>query len=173
MNDLTETVTYERICGTVASLLFLFARIENETRDIIALARGADSLAGLHGARGTLRVWWDLLRADREARPYEALLADQLWAQIQEPLEVRNGICHGLMGAFSSRGDEPATLTWRMYGGTNSKTYDELQAMFAWLSKIPQAMSMISHAVGARDVAELRSLPDRDFWTKEFGIEFD
>ncbi len=34
---MTDAVTCERICGTVASLLFLFARIENEAREIIGL----------------------------------------------------------------------------------------------------------------------------------------
>lgn len=52
-------------------------------------------------------------------------------------------------------------------------TYDELQQMFAWLSKVPLAMSMISQAQSAKDPSKLRPLPDEDFWANEFGIMLD
>lgn len=170
---MTDAVTCERICGTVASLLFLFARIENEAREIIGRVGGPESLSKVIGARGTLQVWKKLLLQDREVRPEEALLAERLWTQMQESLDVRNGICHGLIGASAERGGAPATLSWRVEDSIMSRTYDELQEMFAWLSRIPQAMAMISHAVCAADPSKLRPLPKRDFWESEFGIEFD
>ncbi len=58
---MTETESHERICGTVASLLFLFARIENEAREIISRAGVTESLTGVFGARGTLVCWKKLL----------------------------------------------------------------------------------------------------------------
>jgi hypothetical protein len=64
-------------------------------------------------------------------------------------------------------------LSWRVDGGIASMTYEELQTMFAWLSKVPQAMAMISHAVGGTDPSKLSSFPKRDFWENEFGIEFN
>lgn len=166
-----ETVSYERICGTVASLLLLFHRIESEAHEIIAKAPSATALPKVHGARGILMSWKNLLLAD-QTRPDEALLAERIWAQIQRPLDVRNGICHGLIGASAERDDSPATLTWRFKGGTRSMNYDELQKMFAWLSKIPQAMGMISHGLCDQGEARGRKLPERDFWISEFGIEF-
>ena len=170
---MTEAVTYERICGTVASLLFLFASIENEAREVVCKAGSSKDLTKVFGARGVLLVWKTLLQKDREARPEEALLAERLWAQIQEPLNVRNGICHGLIGASAEWREVPATLCWRGKDGTISLTYDELQDMFAWLSRIPQAMAMVSHAVCAKDATKLRPFPKRDFWESEFGIQFD
>jgi len=34
-------------------------------------------------------------------------------------------------------------------------------------------MDMISHAACATDTSKLRSLPGRDFWESEFGIQFE
>ncbi|MFN3993580.1 MAG: hypothetical protein ACK4IU_11805 [Tabrizicola flagellatus] len=167
------TVSYERICGTVASLLLLFARIENEAREIIEKAGRTDRLKKVRGARGALREWRDSILEKQESRPYEAQLADALWGQAQGPLDVRNGVCHGLCGATASLGDTEANLTWWVHGGTQSMTYSELQEVFAWLSKIPQAMPMISHAACVQDASKLRPLPALDFWATEFGIKFD
>lgn len=173
MSDVSEPITYERICGTVASLLLLFARIENEAREIIEKAGASDRLKSVRGARGSLREWRALILAEQGSRPYEAQLADALWGQIQGPLDIRNGVCHGLVGASASRGDIQATLTWRVQARTKSMTFCELQEMFAWLSKIPQAMSMISHAACTKDASKLRQLPEPDFWAAEFGIKFN
>lgn len=159
--------------GTVASLLFLFARIEGEARAIIAKVKGPECMSNVLGARATLLTWKDLILQDRERRPEEALLAEQLWAQMQGPIDVRNGICHGLVGASGEWDDNPGVLHWRAKDGAKSMTYAELQEMFAWLSKIPQALSMISHAVLTKDASTLRPLPERDFLASEFGICFD
>ena len=47
---MTDAVTCERICGTVASLLFLFARIENDAGEIIGRVGGPESLTKVIGA---------------------------------------------------------------------------------------------------------------------------
>lgn len=167
-----EPVNYERICGTVASLLLLFARIEAEASEIISKGQGTSGLPKIRGAGGFLRAWKKVLVADA-TRPEEALLAERIWAQIQEPLDVRNGICHGLIGVAAESGDTPAMLTWSVKESTKSITYDELQELFAWLSRILQAMAMISHAVGGVDQSKLRPLPKRDFWECDFAIKFD
>lgn len=169
---MTETVNYERICGTVASLLLLFSRIEDEARELIERADGSDRLKSIRGARGALREWRSTILAQQETRPFEAQLADALWEQIQGPLDIRNGVCHGLCGVSAGRGDTEATLSWRVQGRTKSTTYSELQEMFAWLSKVPQAMAMISHAVGCVNSTRLRPFPKREFWESEYGIEF-
>ena len=157
----------------MASLLFLFANIENQAREIIDKAGATESLTNVFGVRRALQVWKNLLFKDREKRPEEALLAERLWSWIQEPLNVRNGICHGLAGASAEREDEPATLSWRDREGVRSRTFEKLQEMFVWLSKLPLAMDMISHAVGAKDPSKLRPFPMRDFWESEFGFLFD
>lgn len=170
MSSDTKGVSYEQMKGTVASLLFLFAEIESEVREIILMARGEDGLIGVHGAGGALNAWRNLLLTAEATRPHEARLAERLWTQLQNPLAVRNGVCHGLIGASGSRGDAPATLSWRGKDGTCSRSYDELQEMFAWLSRVPWAISMISHAVLEKDPGKLRPLPHREFWASEFGI---
>jgi hypothetical protein len=169
----TETVSYERIKGTVASLLFLFAEIEGEARRILSRAEQTKRQGRTFGAGVVLRDWKNLLESQRTSRPYEAMLASRLWEQIQVPLKVRNGVCHGLVGASGERDGTPATLQWRDDDGIRTMTYDELQQMFAWLSKVPLAMSMISQAQSAKDPSKLRPLPDEDFWANEFGIMLD
>lgn len=170
MSSDAESVSYEEIKGTVASLLFLFAEIEREVRAIILKARGEDGLIGVHGAGGALNAWRNLLLTAEATRPHEARLAERLWTQLQDPLAVRNGVCHGLIGASASRGGASATLTWRGKVDTCTRTYDELQEMFAWLSRLPRAISMISHVVLEKDPGKLRPLPHREFWASEFGI---
>jgi hypothetical protein len=168
-----ETVSYDRIKGTVASLLFLFAGIENEARQILASANQAKGLAKLHGAGAILKAWKNLLEVQRITRPEEAKLAACLWGMIQGPLAVRNGVCHGLIGASSEHDGAPATLNWRGKCGVESMTYDELQEMFAWLSRVPQAMAMASHAVLSKDPSTLQPFPKREFWESEFRIKYD
>jgi len=100
------------------------------------------------------------------------MLASRLRAQLQGPLEIRNGVCHGLDGISSAHDGKPATLSWEINGTRNSITWDELQTMFQWLSKIPGAISMISRAAGGKDPAKTeRQLPDRRWWMAEYGID--
>lgn len=168
---MSEVIGYERIKGTVASLLFLFAEIEGEARRILSRAELTERKAKMHGAGAVLNAWKDLLQTDGTSRAYEASLALRLWEQMQGPLDVRNGICHGLIGASAERNGSAATLCWRVDGDVRSMTYDELQGMFAWLSKVPHAIGMISHAVGVDDPSKLRPLPTPDFWESEFGLK--
>jgi hypothetical protein len=80
----TESVSYERICGTVASLLLLFARIENEAREIIARGGRGDSLSKIIGAGGSLQVWKAIILEDGTARGEEALLAEACGASCNQ-----------------------------------------------------------------------------------------
>lgn len=163
-------ISWDQINGVPASLLRLWVGIEAEAQRIIGVANGAE--AGYeHGARALLRRWNYLLQATADQRPWEAELARRLHAQLQPAIDLRNGICHGLAGTHAETADAPPVIRWRLKGRACEATWDEIQAHFAWLSKVAGAMGMISHAI--ERPASGQSLPGRDWWVVEYGLHLD
>lgn len=101
-----------------------------------------------------------------------ALLASRLRERLQYPLDVRNGVCHGMIGLAAGHGGRSATVTWELNGVIRSISRDELKATLRWLSKVPDAISTISNlpveGLGSRmtDTAE-----NRTWWLAEYGLE--
>ncbi|MCU0829514.1 MAG: hypothetical protein MUE52_19550 [Tabrizicola sp.] len=139
-----ETVTYERMKGAIGSLLLLWATIETAARIETDRGGGQALTKNARGAGAVLAAWVRMIQSKVQDNSAAARLALNLHAQLLEPLEVRNGVCHGLDGISASWGDEPATITWRAKGKCEIRTWEELQVMFAFLSKIPRAIGLIS-----------------------------
>lgn len=167
-----EAVTFAQIKGSVASLLLVWAQIERTARDEVARAHGGAVPKSAHGLVAVLNAWEARMTEDRLARPYQAALASRLRALLQRPLEIRNGVCHGLVGIVSSCPGKPATLSWDMNGNGQTVTWDEMQEVLRLLSRLPRAFSVISHAAAEPAPGRAASLlPDRDWWAVEFGID--
>jgi hypothetical protein len=168
---MTTDVTYEQVSGSLGSLLLLWAAIEQQARKEVAGLHNGCLPKSAHGIAAVLNAWETAVVAAASIGSLRALLASTLKAQLKEPLSVRNGICHGLNGISSAYDGKQAGLSWETDGVKRSIAWDELQATFSWLSKIPSAISMISNSptekLGSRLID---STENREWWLAEYGI---
>jgi hypothetical protein len=168
---MTTDVTYEQVSGSLGSILLLWAAIERQARKEVAGLQNGCLPKSAHGIAAVLNAWETAVVAAASIGSLHALLASTLRAQLQEPLSVRNGVCHGLNGVSSAYDGKPAALMWEIDGVKRSIAWDELQAAFSWLSKVPLAISMISNSptekLGSRIID---SAENREWWLAEYGI---
>lgn len=167
-----EDVTFEQIRGSLGSLLWLWSAIERAAREEVGRAHDGQLPKSAHGIAAVLNAWEAAVLGGQNAAPMRSLLASKLRARLQDPLDIRNGVCHGLVGLSAEYGGRPATLTWELNDVVRSITWEELQTTFSWLSKVPSAISMISNSpmekFGSRmtDTAE-----NRGWWLVEYGLD--
>lgn len=168
---MTTNVSFEQICGSLGSLLLLWSEIERTAREEVARAHGGQLPKSAHGIAAVLNVWEAAVVGAQNAPTLRTLLASRLRARLQYALEVRNGVCHGLLGFSAAHLNTPATLTWELNGENRSITWDELQINFSWLSKVPNAIEMISdpkpEKLGSRMTD---STENREWWIAEYGL---
>lgn len=142
-DEIPLDVTFNQMSGAIGSLLLIWSGIEKAARDDVIRFYGFLPPKA-HGIKAVIRTWES---AVVEAQPSETLcplLAATLRLRLQGQLDIRNGICHGLIGIMGSVGDAPAALSWELNGVKHSISWEELQSSLGWLSKIPFAFSMIS-----------------------------
>ena len=169
---MNEEITYDRMKGAIGSLLFLWADIEQTVRTELSNLYDGKIPKSAHGVAAALNAWNAAMCKDADTRPFQALLALSVRADLQRPLEIRNGICHGLSGVSCSNTSRPATITWRVGEAQTSITWDELHSVFQRLSVAPRAISIVSNAAVERDDAKAASLlPDREWWKTEFAFD--
>jgi hypothetical protein len=165
-------VTYEKISASLGSLLLLWAAIERAAREEVALLHGGCLPKSAHGIAAVLNAWAAAVIAVRPEAPLRALLAAKLRAELQVPLNIRNGVCHGLVGISSAYDRRPAALTWEINDVKRSITWEELQSSFSWLSKVPFAISIISNSSTGRAGSRMTDNPEnRKWWLAEFGLD--
>ena len=164
-------VTYDQAKGAVGSLLFLWSKIERTVRQELAAMHGGTLPKSAHGLASILNAWEARLVEARMTRPLQAALASEIRARLQRPLEIRNGVCHGLLGISAKFDGRPAGIEWDLNGKRESITWEELQEIFAWLSKAPRAI-LIRSGVAAEpdDTKAMKRLPDLGWWASEFGF---
>ena len=164
-------VTYDQAKGAVGSLLFLWSKIERTVRQELAAMHGGTLPKSAHGLASVLNAWEARLVEASEARPLQASLAFEIRARLQRPLEIRNGVCHGLLAISAEFDGRPAGIEWDLNGSRESITWEELQEIFAWLSKAPRAIGMLSRAAAEPDDTKAaKRLPEPGWWASEFGI---
>ncbi len=162
-----RNATYEQMAGSLGSLLLLWARIERAAQAEIVRGHGLLPKQA-HGIAATLRTW-QVIVSDTPPPSLGALLAATLRDQLQHPLDVRNGLCHGLIGIESAGvASGEGRLTWHLNGSERQIDWAELQESFRWLSKVPSAIGLISHRSFPRAVDNAEN---REWWLAEFGIE--
>lgn len=168
---MTDDVSFEQIQGSLGSLLFLWSKIERAARDEVANAHDGQLPRTAYGIAAVLNAWEAAVSDGPKASPLRTLLAHTLRAQLQHPLDIRNGVCHGLVGRSAARGNQPASLTWELNGEKHSITWQELQVNFAWLSKVPFAIGMISnHSEDEAGSRFIDSPENRSWWRSEYGL---
>lgn len=163
-------VTIDRLSGSLGSLLLLWARIERSARAEVTHPNGSLPKSA-HGIAALLDNWKSKVVAGQPATSLCPSLATVLRAELQAPLDVRNGLCHGLIGISMADEEMPAKLRWELNGKERSISWEELQASFEWLSKVPRALSIISNLslerVGSRAIDNTEN---REWWLTEFAL---
>ncbi|MBD3746937.1 MAG: hypothetical protein IE932_12075 [Sphingopyxis terrae] len=160
-------VNFDRISASLGSFLLVWASVERSVRKQVIRVRGVAP----HGMGAVLARWEETVIELQPATSLCPLLASTLRHQIEGPLRMRNGICHGLEGISAASGDEPAMLHWELNGQKHAVTWEDLQATLRWLSELPRAFSVIAQPLlekpGSRgiDTAE-----NREWWRTEFGL---
>jgi len=164
-------MTFEEAKGAIGSLLLVWADIERSLRQEIARANDGIIPNSVQGAGAALTEWErSVVRAHPSDRLRMKLVANLL-AKLCEPRKIRNGICHGLRGVWSSRAGAAAKLNWEINGQQCSIEVEELLAMLGWMSRVPQAVSILSAPVDLSLSGRLRDTAEnRQWWSEEFGL---
>lgn len=124
-----------------------------------------------HGMGAMLRAWEETVIERQPTSSLCPLLASMLCAQLQGPLQMRNGFCHGLIGISAEIAKKPATLRWEINGEKHSISWQDLHATINWLSRVERAFAIISNPLlelpGSRGVSNAEN---REWWLMEFGL---
>jgi hypothetical protein len=169
-DEIPLDVTFNQMSGAIGSLLLIWSGIEKAARDEVIRFYGFLPPKA-HGIKAVLRTWESTVNEAQPAETLCSLLAATLRSQLEEPLDVRNGICHGLIGISAAVDDLPAQLRWEMNDQKHSVSWDDLQTSLRWLSKIRFAFSMISNpAVGRIDCRVVNTIENREWWRAEWGL---
>jgi hypothetical protein len=168
---MVKDVSFEQISGSLGSLLLLWSAIEQSARAEVARANDGQLPKSAHGIAAALIAWEAAVVGGKDPSQLRKVLASTLRAQLQNPLDVRNGVCHGLVGLSATHGDRAASLTWELNGKRRSVTWDELQVTFSWLSKIPHAIGMISNSPSITPGSRMNdNHENREWWRAEYGL---
>ena len=163
-------VTYERLAGSLGSLLLVWAAVEKSVRYEVVRFHGSLP-KGAHGIAAVLRTWESMVIDTQPATSLGPLLASTLRGQLQSPLDIRNGLCHGLEGISAPTDQMPAALHWEINDEMHSICWDDLQEQFAWLSRLPRAVSLISNPslerLGSRGA---NTAENWEWWRSEFSL---
>jgi hypothetical protein len=119
---MVNDVSFEQISGSPGSLLLLWSAIEQAARDEVARAHGGQLPKSAHGIVAVLNAWEASVAGGKDASQLRMLLASTLRTQLQDPLYVRNGVCHGLVGLSATHRDRAASLTWELNSERRSMT---------------------------------------------------
>ncbi|WP_323042879.1 hypothetical protein [Gemmobacter sp.] len=167
-----ENASYDQIKGAVGSLLLLWSAIERTAHEEVARASGGNLLKSTHGVGAALNSWEASVCARRVQEPFRALLASVLRLQLRAFQDVRNGVCHGLVGVSAAHSGQQAALSWEIDGGNHELTWGELQVMFQWLSRVPAAISIISDSSVERIGSRVIDSPENhQWWLDEYGVD--
>ena len=138
-------MTYDKISGSVGSLLLVWSAIERSAREEVIRAHGCVPKSA-HGVAAVLKIWEKTVTAGHPATSLCPQLAKSLRAKLQGPIDIRNGICHGLIGIWAGQEDMTAALHWEINGEKDSILWQDLQKSLCWLSRLPRAFSIISNS---------------------------
>ncbi len=167
----TLEVNYDRISASLGSLLLVWSKLEKSFRDEVIRFHGSLPPRA-HGIAAVVRTWETAVIAAQPASSLCPSLATIVRCQLQGPLDMRNGLCHGLVGISAENGEEPAQLHWELNGEKHSITWEDLQKCFRWLSGLRRAISIISNPTLDRPGSRGTNTPEnREWWRSEFDLK--
>lgn len=164
-------ITYERISGALGSLLLVWASVEKAVRHEVVRAHG-QLPPRARGISAALQTWESAVIASQSANSLGPLLVTTLRRQLQKPLDVRNGPCHGLVGISAATENMQATLRWKINDERHAISRNDLQEQLRWLSRLPQAVSVISNPSLERPGNRATNTAEnRAWWRSEFSFD--
>ncbi len=166
-----RTGTYDDMLGAVGSLITLWVGIERMAEKLDDAAAHPSGGPRFPGVSTRLDRWERRIAADEANRPFRALLARRLRQQLLAAQRLRNGICHGLQGIAAASSGRPGQMWWRVGSTEQRRTWAELQAHFAWLSKVAFALEMLEEGDMSRHGRMHDTDENRGWWQAEYGID--
>ncbi|WP_294979848.1 hypothetical protein [Tabrizicola sp.] len=167
-----QSGTYDDMKGVIGSLISLWVGIERTVEKLDdAAPRQAGDESFPTSVSSRLDHWQRRVQADEGNRPFRASLARRLRQQLREAQKIRNGICHGLQGIAAANREQPGRICWRINGIELSRTWDEMQAHFAWLSKVAFALEILEEGDMSCFARLHDSEENREWWRAEYGID--
>lgn len=164
-------ITYDKISGSLGSLLLVWSMVEKSVRDEVIRFHGFLPPRA-YGIAAALRSWESSVFAAQPATSLSPLLATTLRGQLQGPLDIRNGLCHGLVGISAANEKMPAQLHWELNDEKHSICWDDLQACLGWLSRMPRALWIISNPSLERPGSRATNTAEnREWWRSEFALD--
>jgi len=149
VKSLPEHVTFDQIKGTVGSLLLLWSRVEKALTASIRTLHAGEVPKTAHGIGKSLNVWSTRVMRGHGGRQLQKQICKQLVKHLKEALEIRNFVAHGLIGiaaSFDRPGEADAHLTAELNGEHRVFTRQELEEMFAWMSRAPELIACLADA---------------------------
>lgn len=163
--------TYEQISQSLGSLLLVWARVEKSVRDEVV--RVHDPLPKtIRGFATLLRTWEDDVIKSQPDTSLSPLLAKAVGKKLQRLREIRNGLCHGLVGISAASERAPAELHWETDDKKHSICLGELRQHLDWLSALPRAVSIISNPHTGHSISRTEDTAEnRQWWHAEFSLD--
>lgn len=151
MKKIDGDITYDQMKGTVGSLLSIWSQIER------ALNAGLIKLnpdePPMYGFSSKLDLWSKLIIAKSDDRPLQREVCQRLRTHLSDALDVRNLVCHGLVGISAGYREDVACLTVELNEKKRILTWPELQAMFPWMSEAQWCIEFLTAAAMEKNPA--------------------
>ena len=131
------TVTFEQMKGAIGSLLFLWSQIEKELADSLSVLQDDRLPKATRGIARSIDLWSGEIQRRAGQDVLTNQLRNHLVDHLREALNVRNLVCHGLIGITARIGsaDAEAHLTVKLDDVTRTLSWTELQSLFERMSK--------------------------------------
>ena len=148
-----ERISFEKISGTIGSMLFLWCGIEKALGAALLAQHRGQMPKGHHGIRSRILIWSGQILAGDDQRPLQSHVGCAVVAHLEHSLDLRNLICHGLIGVSASHTptDPEAHLTVERARVQRKIYWGELQPMFAWMSRTPWVIEDLTDAAMTAD----------------------
>ncbi len=168
---MTEDVSFDKMKGSLGSLLLLWSEIEQSTRKELAQITDSPPPSPSHGMAAVLRDWETATTARHQTNPFAIVIIKAVVAQLRAGLKIRNALCHGLTGISAARNQTPAALKWQINGEEGRITWLEMETWFSQLSRLSRAIWYLSQST-ATNQTRLKNTPEnRDWWSTEHGVD--
>lgn len=160
MPETPDAVTYEQIKGAIGSLIWLWSQIERDIGSSITRMTRTTGKNIPHQLSSKIALWGEEIRSRTDVTSCTGRratdLSHRLEQELRKALRVRNFVCHGLLDIVPANRQpgRDACLEAELNGERLVKTWSELQAMFAWMSRtswLIRDLTAVAMAFGRSD----------------------